>query len=277
MSEQDPGQDNGTQTQHDQHGRWPQAQSVDDFRRNLATVNERIADAARRAGRDPATVRLLPVSKTVEEARIRLAYEAGCRDLGENKLQEVSRKWEAMADLTDLRWSVIGHLQTNKAKLVARYAAEFQALDSLRVAEALDRRLQAEGRQLDVFVQVNTSGEVSKYGLQPDQTAAFLRELPAFSGLRVRGLMTLALFSAEAARVRECFILLRTLRDQLRQDAPAGIGLDELSMGMSGDYEIAIEEGATVVRVGQAIFGARNTPDSYYWPTDNGAQAREPE
>ncbi len=273
MSEQGPDQDNGTQTQHDQHGRWPQAQSVEDFRRNLATVNGRIADAARRAGRDPATVRLLPVSKTVEEARIRLAYEAGCRYLGENKLQEVSRKWEAMADLTDLRWSVIGHLQTNKAKLVARYAAEFQALDSLRVAEALDRRLQAEGRQLDVFVQVNTSGEASKYGLQPDETAAFLRELPAFSGLRVRGLMTLALFSAEAARVRECFVLLRTLREQLRQDAPAGISLDDLSMGMSGDYEIAIEEGATVVRVGQAIFGARNTPDSYYWPADEGAQA----
>ena len=99
--------------------------------------------------------------------------------------------------------------------------------------------------------------------------AAFLRELPAFSGLRVRGLMTLALFSAEAARVRECFILLRTLRDQLRQDAPAGIGMDELSMGMSGDYEIAIEEGATVVRVGQAIFGARNLPDSHFWPTEN--------
>lgn len=275
MSEQGPGQDNGTQTQHDQHGRWPQAQSVEDFRRNLAAVNGRIADAALRAGRDPATVRLLPVSKTVEEARIRLAYEAGCRYLGENKLQEVSRKWEAMADLTDLRWSVIGHLQTNKAKLVARYAAEFQALDSLRVAEALDRRLQAEGRQLDVFVQVNTSGEASKYGLQPEETAAFLRELPAFSGLRVRGLMTLALFSAEAVRVRECFVLLRTLRDQLRQDAPAGIGLDDLSMGMSGDYEIAIEEGATVVRVGQAIFGARNTPDSYYWPTGNSAEARE--
>ena len=275
MSEQGPGQDNGTQTQHDQHGRWPQAQSVEDFRRNLAAVNGRIADAALRAGRDPATVRLLPVSKTVEEARIRLAYEAGCRYLGENKLQEVSRKWEAMADLTDLSWSVIGHLQTNKAKLVARYAAEFQALDSLRVAEALDRRLQAEGRQLDVFVQVNTSGEASKYGLQPEETAAFLRELPAFSGLRVRGLMTLALFSAEAARVRECFVLLRTLRDQLRQEAPAGIGLDELSMGMSGDYEIAIEEGATVVRVGQAIFGARNTPDSYYWPTGNSAESRE--
>lgn len=260
-----------TQTQHDQHGRWPRAESVEDFRRNLATVNQRIADAARRAGRAPDSVRLLPVSKTVDEARIRLAYQAGCRYLGENKLQEVSRKWEAMADLTDLRWSVIGHLQTNKAKLVARYAAEFQALDSLRVAEALDRRLQAEGRALDVYVQINTSGEASKYGLQPDEAAAFLRQMPAYSGLRVRGFMTLALFSAEAERVRQCFVLLRTLRDRLRQDAPAGVGLDELSMGMSGDYEIAIEEGATVVRVGQAIFGARNTPDSYYWPTEDGA------
>lgn len=271
MDEVTRDQGGGTQTQHDRHGQWPKAESVEDFRRNLAAVNGRIAAACKRAGRDPASVRLLPVSKTVEEARIRLAYAAGCRYLGENKLQEVSRKWESMADLTDLKWSVIGHLQTNKAKLVARYAAEFQALDSLRVAEALDRRLQAEGRELDVFVQVNTSGEASKYGLHPDETAAFLRGMPAFSALRVRGLMTLALFSAEAARVRQCFVLLRTLRDRLRQEAPQGIGLDELSMGMSGDYEIAIEEGATVVRVGQAIFGARNTPDSYYWPADPGS------
>ena len=256
-----------TSTRHDQHGRWPQAESVEDFRHNLAAVHARIAAACQRVGHDPASVRLLPVSKTKPEASLRLAYAAGCRVLGENKPQEAYRKWEAMADLTDLRWSVIGHLQTNKAKLVARFASEFQALDSLRVAEALERRLQAEGRGLDVFVQVNTSGEVSKYGLPPDEVAAFLRELPAFSALRVRGLMTLALFSAEAERVRECFVLLRGLRDRLRQDAPDGIGLDELSMGMSGDYEIAIEEGATVVRVGQAIFGARAMPDAYYWPS----------
>src|SRR5256885_1532764 len=166
----------------------------------------------------------------------------------------------------DLQWSVIGHLQTNKARLVARFASEFQALDNLRVAEALDRRLQAEGRALDVFVQVNTSGEASKYGLPPDEVQGFVQALPAFSALRVRGLMTLALFSSEAERVRQCFVLLRRLRDQLRQSAPAGISLDELSMGMSGDFEIAIEEGATVVRVGQAIFGARAQPDSFYWP-----------
>jgi len=115
-------------------------------------------------------------------------------------------------------------------------------------------------------VQVNTSGEATKYGLQPDEVAAFIQALPTFSALRVRGLMTLALFSSDAERVRQCFVLLRELRERLRQDAPVGIALDELSMGMSGDFEIAIEEGATVVRVGQAIFGARDTPDSYYWP-----------
>lgn len=255
-----------TQTRHEQHGRYPQAMTVEDFRRNLAAVQARIDAACRRAGRDPASVRLLPVSKTKPEASLRLAYAAGCRLLGENKVQEAYQKWEAMADLGDLQWSVIGHLQTNKAKLVARFASEFQALDSLRVAEALDRRLQVEGRSLDVFVQVNTSGEASKYGLPPEDVAAFVKALPAFSALRVRGLMTLALFSSEAERVRQCFILLRGLRDRLRQGAPAGIGLDELSMGMSGDFEIAIEEGATVVRVGQAIFGARALPDSHYWP-----------
>ncbi len=257
-----------TQTRHDQHGCYPEATTVEDFQRNLTAVQARIEDACRRVGRDPTTVRLLPVSKTKPEASLRLAHAAGCRMLGENKVQEAYRKWEAMQDLTDLRWSVIGHLQTNKAKLVARFAAEFQALDSLRVAEALDRRLQVEGRSLDVFVQVNTSGEASKYGLAPDEAGRFLRALPAFSTLRVRGLMTLALFSGEAERVRQCFVLLRTLRDRLRQDAPAGTGLDELSMGMSGDFEIAIEEGATVVRVGQAIFGARILPDNHFWPND---------
>ena len=163
--------------------------------------------------------------------------------------------------------------RSNKAKYVARFAAEFQALDSLKVATALDRRLQIEGRSLDVFVQINSSGEASKYGLAPDDAPAFVRELPAFSALKVRGLMTLAVFSADSERVRRCFKLTRDLRDGLRQGAPAGLSLDQLSMGMSGDYEIAIEEGATVVRVGQAIFGARPLPDSHYWPGEASAPA----
>lgn len=261
-----------TATRHDQHGHWPQAESVDDFRHNLAIVQARIAAACQRAGRDPAQVRLLPVSKTKPESSLRLAYAAGCRMLGENKPQEAYGKWEAMQDLPDLQWSVIGHLQTNKAKLVARFATEFQALDSLRVAEALERRLQVEGRGLDVLVQVNTSGETSKYGLSPDDVAGFIRALTAFPALRVRGLMTLALFSADAAQVRQCFVRLRGLRDGLRSCAPSAYSLDQLSMGMSGDYEIAIEEGATIVRIGQAIFGARATPDSHYWPAAGAQQ-----
>lgn len=255
-----------TQPHAELHGHYPHAQSVAEFRARLDAVRERIAAACARAGRDAAEVRLLPVSKTIDEAHIRLAYAAGCRELGENKPQELAAKAEAMADLGDLRWCAIGHLQTNKARLVARFAHEFHALDNPRAAAALDRRLQAEGRGLDVYVQVNTSGEASKWGLAPAQAAAFIRTLPGYSALRVRGLMTLAVLSGDAARVRPCFARLRVLRDQLRQDAPAGVALDGLSMGMSGDYEIAIEEGATVVRVGQAIFGSRALPDSYYWP-----------
>ena len=236
------------------------AETVDEFRRNLADVHARIAAACAKAGRHPASVRLLPVSKTVSAERIRNAHAAGCRMLGENKVQEAHRKWQALSDLPDLRWAIIGHLQTNKAKQLAEFASEFQALDSLRVAGALDKRLQALGRSLDVLVQVNSSGEESKFGLPPDEVEGFVKQLPAFSSLRVRGLMTLALFSDDPTKVRPCFVRLRELRDRLRQDAPDGITMDELSMGMSGDYELAIEEGSTIVRVGQAIFGARRNP-----------------
>jgi len=252
---------------HDRHGQYPQAVTVEDIRQNIADVQKRIEAACKRVGRDPASVRLLPVSKTKPEAVLRLAYAAGCRLLGENKVQEAQQKSEGLADLADLNWSVIGHLQTNKAKIVARFASEFQALDSLRVAAALNKHLQAEGRTLEVLVQVNTSGEASKYGLQPDEVADFIQELPQFPALRVRGLMTLALFSSEIERVRKCFVLLRELRSSLQDKLPAGVLLDELSMGMSGDFEVAIEEGATIVRVGQAIFGARALPDSHYWPS----------
>ncbi len=244
---------------------FPSAETVEDFVRNVAAVRARITAAAQRAGRDPADIRLLPVSKTVPEERLRLAVEAGMHQLGENRVQEATRKYHAMKDL-DVEWSVIGNLQTNKARDVAAYASEFQALDRLRVAEALDRRLEAAGRTLPVFVQVNTSNEPQKYGIQPDELPSFLAELRQYPALEVQGLMTLAVFSSDAQRVRKCFILLRELRDRMRVEVPDLIGPGELSMGMSGDYEIAIEEGSTVVRVGQAIFGARSTPDSAYWP-----------
>ncbi|MGJ4730790.1 YggS family pyridoxal phosphate-dependent enzyme [Luteimonas sp. SDU101] len=232
------------------------------LKRNLDAIRARIDAACHAAGRDPGEVRLLPVSKTVDAARLRQACAAGMREFGENKVQEAMGKWEAMADLPDLRWVLIGHLQTNKAKYAARFASEFHALDSLRVAEALDAQLQSCGRALDVLVQVNTSGEATKFGLSPDEVLTFVRQLPAFASLRVRGLMTLALFSDDAARVRACFVRLRELRERLRQDAPDGIAMDELSMGMSGDFPLAIAEGATTVRVGTALFGSRAVPEA---------------
>lgn len=239
--------------------------TVEKFRAELAAVHARIAAAAQRVGRTPDEIRLLPVSKTVPSERIRLAVAAGCRQLGENKVQEARRKSEELADL-GVSWSVIGHLQTNKARDVAAFADEFQALDSLRVAQALDRRLAANERTLEVMVQVNTSGEEQKYGLDPSEVAGFLRELPATPTLRVQGFMTLAAFTSDTERVRQCFRILREVRDRARDTDPDLIGRGELSMGMSGDFEVAIEEGSTCVRVGQAIFGARATPDSHYWP-----------
>ena len=242
---------------------YPQATTAAEITANLASIQARINAACAACGRNPAEVRLLPVSKTVPAERLHFAYDAGIRLLGENKVQEAYDKWQALSALPGLQWAVIGHLQSNKVKYVARFAAEFQALDSLDIAEALDRRLQQEGRSLDVFIQINTSDEPQKYGMAPDAAEAFIRALPAYSALRPRGLMTLALFSDDHEAVRRCFIRLRDLRDRLRDVNPA---LEELSMGMSGDFELAIAEGATTVRVGQAIFGARRTPDSEYWP-----------
>lgn len=241
---------------------YPHAETAEAIRANLAAVRARIDAACRRCGRDPATVRLLPVSKTVPAERLRAAYDGGVGLLGENRVQEAWEKWQALQDLP-LRWAIIGHLQTNKARHVARFAAEFHALDRLAVAEALDRRLQREGRGLDVFIQINTSNEAQKYGIAPDAAEGFLKGLSAYGALKPRGLMTLALFSQDQAAVRQCFVRLRETRDRLQQHDPA---IAELSMGMSGDFELAIDEGATTVRIGQAIFGARNTPDSAYWP-----------
>ncbi|MDN5804633.1 MAG: YggS family pyridoxal phosphate-dependent enzyme [Microlunatus sp.] len=232
---------------------------------NLAGVRRRIDEACAAADRDPAEVRLLPVSKTKSPAVIREAYDAGVRLFGENKVQEAVAKAEVFADLPDLRWAAIGHLQTNKAKLVAAVAAEFHALDSLRVAEALSRRLRDLDRTLDVFVQVNSSAEESKFGLEPSDVPSFARELERFDALKVRGLMTLAVFSDDSDLVGRCFARMRDLQALLQDTDAHPERWGELSMGMSGDYELAISYGATTVRVGQAIFGDRLNPNDY-WP-----------
>src|SRR5699024_2186427 len=193
--------------------------TTEEFAANLADVQTHIDEAAVQAGRSGDDVRLLPVSKTVPEQRIRLAVAAGATLLGENKVQEAQRKAQNLADIPELRWAVIGNLQTNTARDVARFADEFHALDRIRVAEALQRRLDIEDRTLDVYVQVNTSGEASKFGLSPTDTQDFISRLPQFDRLNVVGLMTLAVFSSDHQRVRGCFQLLRDLRDRICAEA----------------------------------------------------------
>ena len=229
---------------------------------NLAQVRRRVDEACRAAGRDPAEVTILPVSKTFDVDVVRAAVALGLHRFGENKVQEIRDKSAPLADC-GIDWVMIGHLQTNKAKDVARLANEVQSLDRLELAEALDRRLQHEGRAIDVLVQVKTSPEPSKYGLPPEQLPGFLNALHACDSLRVRGLMTLAIHSTGVDEVRACFRLLRELRDQAVLQDP---DIERLSMGMSGDFPLAIAEGATEVRIGTAIFGQRPYPDSYYWP-----------
>lgn len=235
-----------------------------DIAANLATIHQRIATAAEAAGRSADEIRLLPVSKTKPPQAVLEAHAAGEPIFGENKVQEAQAKAEALAD-TDIRWAVIGHLQTNKAKYLARFAHEFHALDSLKVATELEKRLQGEGRGLDVFIQVNSSGEPQKFGVAPEEVADFARELRAFDALRVRGLMTLAVFSEDPEVVRPCFERMQQLQQRLLSDDKAAGSYQELSMGMSGDFELAIAHGATTVRVGQAIFGDRLDPNDY-WP-----------
>lgn len=235
-----------------------------DTAQNLAAVQDRIDQACRDAGRDPSEVRLLPVSKTQGPEVIEEAYAAGVRLLAENKVQEVADKAERFAGRPDLRWAVVGHLQTNKAKVVAQLAAEFHALDSAKVAEALDRRLDNQGRDLDVFIQVNSSGEDSKFGLDPDDVEQFAKSMRQYRSLRVRGLMTLAVFSDDQTAVAACFSRMQQLQVRLQNTDLAAGTYAELSMGMSGDFELAIAHGATTVRVGQAIFGARPGPDTYW-------------
>jgi pyridoxal phosphate enzyme (YggS family) len=223
---------------------------------NWADIRRRVDEACRAAGRDPADVAILPVSKTFGVDVVRAAMALGLRRFGENKVQEIRDKAAALGDGA-VEWVVIGHLQTNKAHDVARLASEVQSLDRPQLAAALHRQLVAAGRTIDVLVQVKTAAEDSKYGLDPAQLPTFLDSLRDYPTLRPRGLMTLATHSDDPHVVRDCFRQLRELRDQA---AARGHDLPRLSMGMSGDFPLAIAEGATEIRIGTAIFGPRAMP-----------------
>ncbi|CCQ89347.1 conserved hypothetical protein, UPF0001 [Nitrospina gracilis 3/211] len=223
---------------------------------NLAVIRQRIREAALRAGRDPASVHLLAVSKTVPMERILDACRAGVNVFGENKVQEAVGKLESPG-AADCRWHFIGHLQKNKVKYVVGRFDLIHSVDSIELAEKLNAESEKQGMVTNALIQVNVSGEASKYGVDPDHLGDLLRRSGALSGIAVKGLMTIPPYTPDAEEARKHFVSLRTLRDRMCEKAIPGVTLTELSMGMSHDFEIAIEEGATWVRVGTALFGER--------------------
>jgi PLP dependent protein len=224
---------------------------------NLVWVKAQIALAAQKAGRDPGTIRLIAVSKTVPEEKIIAAQQAGAELFGENRVQEALEKINHLGQ-DGFTWHFIGHLQKNKVKDVVGRFDLIHSVDSAALAQVIDTKSQAQGQLTRILIQVNVSGEASKFGVSPDQLETTLRAIGKMKAVRVEGLMTIPPYDPDLEKSRQVFSRLRELRDQMAELAIDGISLQELSMGMSHDFTVAIEEGATLVRVGTAIFGDRS-------------------
>lgn len=224
----------------------------------LRDVRARMAQAAERSGRAAGSVQLVAVTKTLSVATIRAAYDLGLTTFGENRVQEARAKIAELR-LLGARWELIGHVQTNKAGQVVTLFDRIESVDSLRLAEVLSARAAAAGRRLPILLEVNIAGEASKSGFAPEELIAAARAIAALPAVEPQGLMTVAPLTEEPEAVRPVFRRLRELRDRLREAVPfgGGAGWPELSMGMSDDFEVGIEEGATLVRLGRALFGER--------------------
>ncbi len=223
---------------------------------NIARVRGRIAEACLRAGRRPEDVKLVAVSKTVAPDRIRQAYEAGLRDFGENRVQEADAKRSALSDLT-VTWHLVGHLQTNKAKLARQLFHWVHSVDSLRLAQRLDQAAVCSGERLPVLLEVNLGAESTKSGAREHEVLPLAEQVGRLETLELRGLMTLPPFFEDPQQARPFFRRLHELAATIEWANLPGVSTRELSMGMSHDFEVAIEEGATIIRVGTAIFGPR--------------------
>lgn len=228
----------------------------EDIATNIARVQERMAAACRRSGRRPEDVRLVAISKTVPPERIRQAYEAGLRDFGENRVQEADAKRPALADLT-ITWHLVGHLQTNKARPARDLFHWIHSVDSFRLAEKLDQAAACSGERLPVLLEVNLGEEASKSGVREADLMPLAEQVSRLATIEIRGLMVIPPFLDDPERTRPYFRRLRELARQLETASLPGVSMHELSMGMSHDFEVAIEEGATLVRIGTAIFGER--------------------
>jgi pyridoxal phosphate enzyme (YggS family) len=222
---------------------------------NLARVKERMAEAAIRSGRTSGSVKLVGVTKTVDLDRIKEAVSAGLQILGENYVQEARDKIRELKDRVS--WHFVGRLQTNKAKYAVKLFDMIQTVDTFRLAQELNRRAQPLGRTVPILIQVNLASEVSKGGVEPSECLSLIRQVSVLENLQIRGLMTMPPFFDQPERARPYFAQLREMSQEIAEAQVAGVEMNELSMGMSGDFEAAIKEGATLIRVGTAIFGER--------------------
>ena len=230
---------------------------MENIRENIENIRKRIADAAKRAGRDADDIKLISVTKTVDIDKVEEAIVAGASDAGENKPQELARKYDVLGD--KIRWHQIGSLQTNKVKYIIDKVCMIHSLDREGLAEEIDKRANKAGRVIDCLVQVNISGEESKHGMSREEVEPFVRLVAEkYPNIKIKGLMTMAPFDAEREEIRKVFRDLKELSDEINNMNIGNVEMNELSMGMTNDFEIAVEEGATMVRVGTAIFGKRN-------------------
>ncbi len=226
------------------------------LKQRFKDIKERIRHAAESCNRDADSIRLVAVSKTIPTEKIKEAIESGVTILGENYVQEARDKFNALAQYP-VSWHFIGHLQSNKAKYAVRLFDLIHSVDSLKLARELNKQAQKIDKVQPILVQVNISGEGTKSGISAQEAPGLISEISRLESLSIRGLMTMPPYFYQPEKVRPFFAALRELRDEIKQDAPANVSLQELSMGMTGDFEVAIEEGATLVRVGTAIFGER--------------------
>ncbi len=222
---------------------------------NLKTVVDRIAAAAKRAGREPSSVRLIVVTKTVDVDRIREAVAAGAVILGENRVQEAKAKIEKLGGIAG--WHLIGHLQSNKAKYAVKLFDMIHSVDNLELAKEIDKQAAKIGKIQNVLIEVSIAGEAQKAGVGLDRTVDLVKEAAKFKNIAIQGIMTVPPLLDDPEAVRPYFREMRALADGIRKENTPNVNMKELSMGMSGDFEVAVEEGATMVRVGTAIFGKR--------------------
>lgn len=233
--------------------------------KNLKSVRQQMELACQASGRKPEDVKLLLATKTVTLEKLQMAMHAGEVLFGENKAQELRDKFPLMQQYNQVEWHFIGHLQTNKVKDVVKYVTLIHSVDRLKLGQVLHQQLIKENKTMDILVQINTSYEESKFGISPESALELVEQLSQFETLNIKGLMTIGKLNATNEETRHCFRLLKSIRDQIQKRSFPRVEMDVLSMGMSGDFKVAIEEGATIIRIGTKVFGERYLPDSYYW------------